>query len=461
MSRSAVVMGGGVAGIAAAVRLAEAGIAVTLIETRKRLGGRATSHIDQQTGGFIDNCQHVLLGCCTNLIDLYERLGVAGRIEWHRELHFFDKQHHHDVLRSSCLPAPMHLSTAMLRFGTLNMHDKIAISEAMWSIIRMGRRARWELGDLPFSRWLAQHNQTERAIERYWAPVVIGACNATPDKLSTTYALQVFQDGFLAHREAYVMGTATVPLVELYEAVTPSIEQTGGAVLTGRSVQDLRFDGGRITGVELSGGQCIEADHYISALPFDRLHTVAGPVLCQADARLGRLGELQVSPILGIHMWFERPPIDWPHMVLVDSPLQWVFNKGADPSGTGHVVHGVVSASEGWVGLSAEEILTMAREELADYEPGSRQAGFIRGRVIKEKRATFAAVPGVDAMRPGTTGEVENLLLAGDWCATGWPATMEGAVRSGYAAAEAVTGTPLRVPDLPASWLYRCLSPGE
>ncbi len=458
MSRSALVMGGGLAGMAAALRLADSGVDVTLIETRKRLGGRATSFNDPATGQTLDNCQHVLLKCCTNLIDLYERLGVADRIEWHDHLHFFDKQGRHDVLRASRLPAPLHLSPAMLTFGTLNMHDKLAIGQAMWRMIRTGRAKRAGLDRVPFAQWLREQGQTRRVMERFWSVVVVSACNQTPDQLSTHYAVQVFQDGFLAHRDAFVMGTSTVPLGDLYASAAERIEQAGGRVLTGQSVRALRYDDGRITGVALSGDRAAEADVYVSALPFDRLAAVCPDALLDADARLRRIGELTVSPILGVHLWFDRAPIDWPHMIFVDSPLQWVFNKGPDPSGGGHYLHGVISAAREWVDRPADETLAMALAELAQYEPAAARAELVRGRVIKEKRATFAAAPGVDALRPTAQGAVGNLILAGDWCATGWPATMEGAVRSGCEAAETITGRRFRHPDLPAGRLYRLLS---
>ncbi len=460
MSHSVAVLGGGLAGMAAALRLVEADVAVTLVETRKVLGGRATSFNDPATGQTIDNCQHVLLKCCTNLLDFYDRLGVTNRITWHPQLHFFDKQGHHDILKPSFLPAPNHLSLSMLRFKTLDLRDKLAISKAMLGIIRTSRQKRRDLDVMPFSQWLTQHGQTQKAIDRFWAPIAISACNQLPDQLSTNYALQVFQEGFLAHRQAYVMGTSNVPLGELYAGAIDYITQRGGRVLTGSSVHQLRFDGQRITGVDLAGGRSVEADTYISALPFDRLARVLPVGAIDVDERLQQLDAISVSPILGIHLWYERSPIDWPHMVLVDSPLQWVFNKGFDEPGGGYCLHGVVSAADEWVGRSSDDILDMAQRELAAYTPRATQIKLVRGRVIKEKRATFAAVPNIDALRPQATGKISNLVLAGDWCATGWPATMEGAVRSGYAAAQAVAGYPYRHPDLPAGWLYRLLSVG-
>ena len=427
-----------------------------LIETSRRLGGRATSFVDTATGRTVDNCQHVLLGCCTNLLDLYRRLGVEQDIAWHRRLHFFDKAGHHDVLVDDELPAPLHLTRALWSFGTLGWRDKLAVSRGMWRIMRLGRSGREALAGQSFAQWLDRQRQTTAAVERFWSPIVISACNQTPDQLSCTYAMQVFQEGFLAHRDAYVMGVASVPLVRLYDPAEQVIAECGGQVLLGTSVEKLQCEGGRIVGVQLNDEWNVAVDACISALPFDRLDRIIDEPMRQADERLRGLDQLTVSPILGIHLWFDRVVLHRPHMIFVDSPLQWIFNKHATPDG--QYLHGVMSAARDWLDRSADEIVSMAMDELHQYLPTLRGATLTHSRVIKEKRATFAAVPGVDAYRPPAQGAIENMYLAGDWCATGWPATMEGAVRSGYAAAGALLGENLLIDDLPPSELYRWLA---
>ncbi len=454
---SAVVLGGGVAGIAAAVRLAEHHVPVTLVETRKRLGGRATSHPDPQTGELIDNCQHVLLGCCTNLVDLYDRLGVGDRIAWHDRLHFFDKRGAHDVLRSSWLPAPLHLGPAMGRFRTLGGDARRAIRRAMLSAMRLGWAGRARLDETSFADWLAEQRQPAEAVERYWSVVVISACNETPERLSAATALQVFQEGFCAHRRAYAMGVPDVPLAELYDRAQSVLAERGGRVLFGTGAQALEFDGERVTGVQTTAGR-LDAAAYVSALPFDRLAKIAGPELVAADARLQTLDRFEVSPIVGIHLWFDRVVCPHPHMIFVDSPLQWVFVHGGAGEAGQHL-HGVISAARDWVGASEPDILSMAMREMRAYLPGLADEHRVRGKVIREKRATFSAAPGIDAVRPHAAGAVANLALAGDWTATGWPATMEGAARSGYRAAGAVLGVgdELVAPDLSVAPLARLL----
>ncbi|MAE61404.1 MAG: carotene 7,8-desaturase [Planctomycetaceae bacterium] len=478
---TAVVMGGGLAGIAAALRLAEAGVTVTLIETRRRLGGRATSFEQRDAEQTVDNCQHVLLGCCTNLIDLYERLGVADLIEWHDRLHFFDKAGTHDVMKADGLPAPLHLMRSLRGFGTLSRAEKQAIGRAMWAIMRAGESGREAAAGRSFGDWLREHGQPARAVERFWAVILISALNQTPDRSSAKYAMQVFQDGFLAHRRAWGMGVSSVPLVRLYDAAGGAIESRGGRVMLGCSIDGIEFDGTDVSGVRVGDGSVVRGDAYVSALPFDRLDRVVSDELRAADARLARLDEFEVSPILGIHLWFEGEVTDRAHLVFVDSPLQWAFNKGVDAATGQQYLHGVISAADDWVGEPAEVITAMAMRELAAYVPAAGEAvRLVRSRVIKEKRATFSPSPGVDALRPppGPPGPaappevpaelagaaqnsraegVGNLYLAGDWCDTGWPATMEGAVRSGYAAAGVVCGESLLIDDLKPGWVYRML----
>jgi zeta-carotene desaturase len=478
-SSSALILGGGLAGIAAAVRLAQAGVPVTLIETRKRLGGRATSFVDPTTREVLDNCQHVLLGCCTNLIDLYRRLGVADKIEWHSRLHFHllrgDGSSVIDTMEADDLPAPLHMTRALLGFRSLTLREKVAISRGMLAMMRLGKAGRAAQHHKSFRGWLVEHDQPRGAIDKFWSVVVIGAVNELPERMAADYAIQVFQEAFLANEGAYVMGLSRVPLVELYDAAERVIERSGGRVLLSRSVERLEFDGRRVTGVELDRAERLLADAVVSALPFDRLAKICSPELRAADARLQRLNELRVSPILGVHLWFrafegngEHPVMTLPHLILMNSPLQWIFNKGfeRDPANglLEQHLHGVISAAHDLVDEPAERIIDTAVTEVRKTLPAARSAAVIHARVVKEKRATFSAAPGVDAIRPEASGAVSNLYLAGDWCRTGWPATMEGATRSGYLAAAALradhasSDNPPLVNDLTPSALYSIIA---
>lgn len=471
------VLGGGVAGIAAAVSLAQLGVPVTLIETRLRLGGRATSFVDPTTGQILDNCQHVLMGCCTNLLNLYQRLGVERHIQWHRTIHFTDGSGAIDHLEADDLPAPLHLAKAMLSFQGLTWKEKLAIARGMAAILRTPRAhcSRWHRTS--FAQWLSEHGQPEGAIEKFWAVVTVGAINEWPQRMAADYALQVFQVGFLAHENAYPMGLSAVPLLQLYDAAQSLLTNAGGKLLLSRSVEQLVLADGRITHVVLDGGETLSVGDLISALPFDRLAKICPPQAVACDPRLQRLQELEFSPIVGVHMNWElpqdQPIMGLPHLVLTRSPLQWIFNKGVQsnpesPSGSAKLqhLHAVISAAREWVDQPAQAILDMAQREVRQVLPAARQASLSHGRVVKEKHATFSARPGVDELRPPAGPDargIGNLYLAGDWTRTGWPATMEGAVRSGYLAAQALLSqrgqtVRLLVDDLPPASLYRWLS---
>ena len=460
------VIGGGLAGLAAAVRLADAGYRPIVIESRKMLGGRATSVVDPRNNETIDNCQHVLLGCCTNLIDLYDRLGVLDKVQWHRTLYWTRDHGEISVIKAGWLPAPFHLSRSFMRMKLFSARQRLHIARAMWRIIRMGPGGRHAWAGRTFAEFLDSCGQPEVVVNQFWDVIITSACNVDVRRVGAAYALQVFQQGFLEHRWSYTMGLATVPLVNLYDTAAAVLAAKGGTVMLGTSARSISFDGKRVTGV-VTAHSGIDAAAVVSAVPFDRLDKLVSATLRQADTRLRDLGRFEVSPILGVHLWFDRPVMELPHMVLVDAGVHWLFNKGTDADGRQHV-HAVISAAGDWMALSEQQITDKVVADIHRALPGSAGIEPIQARCIKEKRATFAATPGADAFRPTAAPApargpaIDNLYLAGDWCDTGWPATMEGAVRSGYAAAAAIcrsdgNDTAGIVDDVPASWLARLL----
>ncbi|QQE11571.1 FAD-dependent oxidoreductase [Planctomycetota bacterium] len=481
------IIGGGVAGIAAAVRLSEYHVPVTLIETRTKLGGRATSFIDPTTKDPLDNCQHVLMGCCTNLIDLYKRLGVFDRIEWHQKLYFANtqsKKKPYDVMKADPLPAPLHLTRAMLGFKTLTLNEKYAIARAMSAIIRTSFNNRNKLDSLSFLDWLKQHKQPESAIKKYWEVVIVSACNESLDRCSSRYALQVLQEGFLHNKNAWTMGLSTVPLLDLYDPAESLIERAGGTLDLSQGVQSLDFNeqSQLIDSLTLTkSNHSFAADAFISTVPFDRLDKLASDQLKETDSRMQNLDKFTVSPIIGIHVYVQtygKQVMDLPHMILTDSPIQWIFNKGNE-KGYQHL-HCVISAAYELVDMPAKKLNEITESELRRVLPQMNGTTIDHMRPVKEKRATFSVYAGLDKYRPSTMpnpDQTQNLFLAGDWVDTGWPATMEGATRSGYNAAhaavkymldvsnhsearkvEAQLPNSFQVPDLPTSSLYKFAS---
>jgi zeta-carotene desaturase len=314
----------------------------------------------------------------------------------------------------------------------------------------MGRRGRQSWAGRAFSEFLSMTGQTPVACERFWEPVIVSACNGTCAETDASYAMKVFQDGFLQDSWSPVMGLSRLPLARLYDPALQIIESAGGRVRMGVSVQALAFDGSRIRGAVTDEGM-VEASAVICALPPDRLEKICSDTLRAADARLRRLAEISHSPILGVHLFFDQPVMHTPHLVLPGRPTQWLFSKGTDELGRHHV-HAVISAAQEWMPLDESAIGERVMRDVHWGIPSSVGIRPVAVRAVKEKRATFACVPGIDALRPHAAadsirGGVRNLLLAGDWCATGWPATMEGAARSGFLAARAALGA---VPGVPA-----------
>lgn len=466
MPRTVAVVGGGIAGLACALRLAEAGAQVTVIETRRKLGGRATSFADPRTGEVLDNCQHVLMGCCTNLLDFYDRLGVRDLVEWHRTVHWANPPGRPARMRPGWLPAPAHFTGSFLRLGTLAVADKRAIARAMWRMLRGGTRLRAAWQARTFGAFLDETRQTAASVERFWSPVVVSACNLDVGEVGAAYAMQVFQEGFLASARGADMGLSTVPLVRLYDPAEAALAAVGGRVLLGASARAIAFDGARATGVVTDEGT-VDADAVVAAVPPDRLDKLVGATMRARDSRLQRLGEVTHSPILGVHLRFARPVMHLPHLVLTGRATQWLFAKGTGDDGSQHL-HAVVSGAEAWMDLPEPEIARRVLEDVRWALPAARDQEPTSVRSVKERHATFAARPGFEALRPSSAasgfdreGGVRNLYLAGDWTRTGWPATMEGAVRSGYLAAGAIVGEPLLVPDLRPGWLARMLGAGK
>jgi zeta-carotene desaturase len=420
--RTVIIVGGGLAGLSAAAALSQAGFRVRLFEARGFLGGRATSYpvpASEDGAEVIDNCQHVLLGCCVNLLDFYRRLGVAEAIGFHREFYFIEPGGRVSTLARGVLPAPLHFTGSFLRLAFLSAADKFAIARGMLAIRReRGRRA--DLASISMLDWLREKRQTQPAIDRFWRQVLVSAINEELDRMAAIHGFQVFDLAFLSRADFCRMGVPTVPLGELYRS--GAWERFGNVTLSLRSPAE-DFD--PQTGV-FAGGARHAADHYIFAIPFERIATAAPSLGIDA-------GLFEHSPITGIHLWFDRPVTRLPHATLLDRNIQWMFNKK-----DGRYLQLVVSASRQLTEMPRADVIAAAVRELGEFLPAAREAKLERAHVVKELRATFSAAPGTEARRPRAETRFPNVFLAGDWTGSGWPATMEGAVRSGYIAAEAV-----------------------
>ncbi len=444
MTRSpdVLVLGGGLAGLATAAALGFARYSVTLLEARSFLGGRATSYPVPSSDGspeeVIDNCQHILLRCCVNLIDFYSRLEVGDHIDFHREFYFIEPGGRMSTLRAGRLRPPLHFTGSFMRASYLSLGEKLALARALLALKRE-RMHRKDLDRITMLDWLREKKQPKPVIHRFWAQVLVSAINEDLDRMSALHGFQVLWLGFLSRRNSYEMGIPSIPLAELYGSGAWQRMKT--VTLQMRTpVERVVVSNGRVTSV-IAGGKELRADYYISALPFEKLPAVL------PDLPLD-LAPFEHSPITGIHLWFDRKVTNLPHGTLLDRTIQWFFNKGH-----GQYLQLVVSASRSLVPMSRAEVIDLALRELAEFLPAVRDAKLEKAHVVKELRATFSARPGLESVRPPSITPIRNLFLAGDWTRSGWPATMEGAVRSGYLAAEALAvaaGEPQRflIPDI-------------
>ena len=462
-----IIIGGGLAGLAAAAALAGRGVHVILLESRPRLGGRASSFTDPASGSEIDNCQHVSMGCCTNLADFCRRVGIAELFRRDSALYFLDPEGRLTRLGVSRLPAPLHLAPGLLRAAFLTLSEKLRLIVGLARLwleegVTEPRRYRdmeRTAGGGPavaqrrcvsFAEWLHGHGQTTRAIEWFWRPILTSALNESLERIDPAAARQVFVEGFLRNRRGYVLQIPTVALGELYGTrMEQWLADRGVEVRVGTGVRRISTADERVDGVELRSGETLRGDWYLSAVPFDRLLELLPGGVTERYEYFRRLGELEVSPITGIHLWFDRPVMTLPHVVVLGRTIQWIFNRSQDgggpagergPASVGppQYLQVVISASRDIAGLGKEEIVSRIVSEIRELFPQAATANVVHARVVTERSATFSVLPGSEALRPPQASPLENLLVAGDWTRTGWPPTMEGAVRSGYLAAELI-----------------------
>jgi squalene-associated FAD-dependent desaturase len=432
LSDRVVIIGAGLAGLAAAAALGPRGFRVTLLESRPRAGGRAGSFTDGATGQLLDACQHVSMGCCTNFAHFCRVIGIDHLLAPQPRLYFMTPDRTVSPFFADRLPAPLHLARSFLRAHYLSLSEKARIA---WGLFRLRREP--PDADPPFLDWLLRHGQTAQTIDRFWGVVLVSALNEEPARVGLRYARKVFVDGFLGHPKGFEVSVPTVPLGRLYGAELHAwLERHGVGLLLGRGARSLVLQDRRVACAEMRSGERVEGDWFVCAVPFDRLPGLL-PEEVAAHPFFAGLGHLKTSPITSVHLWFDEPVLSLPHAVLIGCVGQWVFARGESAPGE-HYLQVVVSAARGFSGLGHEEVKQRILDELGGLFPLARTARLLRSRVVTEHAATFSALPGVDRWRPVQGTPIPNLLLAGDWTATGWPATMEGAVRSGYLSAEAL-----------------------
>jgi len=452
-ARTVAVIGGGVAGMSAACALAEMGFHVRLVERRGYLGGRASSYLHPGVGEVIDNCQHVLFGCCTNLQGFYRRIGVAGRIRWTSEMTMIEPGGRRSTLGPSKLgllglPAPLHGLPKLMAAHAFSLADKIALGRAFAALMRPVPQSSIE----SLGSWLKRHKQTRGALDRFWRLVIASALNAEIDEIALPYAAKVIRELFMNSAFAGSMGMSTVPLSELYAPVTPYLEARGGSVLLNANVEGAEWDEELSQWVIRTRNGVVRSDFIVVALPFEGMAKLlpALPAAEGGDALAAQIERHEHWPICSVHLWFDREITELDHAVLLDREIHWMYNQSRLQGRAGNYIELVVSATRAFAALPRDQAIAQALGELAEFFPRVREAQLEKVALIKKVRATFGVPPGIDASRPGAISPWPNLFLAGDWVQTGWPSTMESGVRSGHLAAEAVcmaAGEPREILD--------------
>jgi len=468
MSRPRVVIvGGGLAGLATAWALSDFALDVVVLESRQRCGGRAGSFLDTDSGHEIDYCQHVAMGCCTNFLWWMRQCELIDQFSRFRELTFFAP--HAPPARwapNQRLPAPLHLAATLGKLPFLNRAQRAEVRRGIWRLMRSepSPANAQTMGD-----WLRDAGQSSATVEHFWDVILISALGEQAQHVAVAPARKVFVDGFLAAHQAADVWIPKPPLAELFgRQLTDVLRARGVTLECGQMVKRLFHEKTQVAGVETTAGR-IGAQQVVLAVPWHGLERlVANTPAAMAIANLSEITELPTSPITGLHLWFDRPITQRRHSVLVGGLAQWLFrpeHPAANSAiGTEHYYQVVVSASRDLRQMEASEATSQILKELQNHFPQTKTANLLRSRIVTDPRSVFSVRPATEAIRPSQQTADRGLHLAGDYTLTGWPATMEGAVISGFLAADGVLrstglGSFPPQPPLPmgrlARWLMR------
>lgn len=433
---SAIVVGGGLAGITAALDCAEAGAQVTLLEVRPRLGGAAYSF--ERDGLLLDNGQHVFLRCCTAYRALLERLGSDGSValQSRLEIPVLSGERAPVVLRRSALPAPLHLAGALARYPHLSPRERLSAARTARALGRLSREQALELersGGYTLGRWLSEHGQSRRALDALWDLVALPTLNVRAADASLALGAFVLQTGLLERADAGDIGFHLRSLSETLGApALVALRHAGVDVRLGWRVEEVSREDDEL--VVRGNGCVLHSAAVIVAVPHTRAAAMLEPAL---GARAQAFEEIGSSPIVNIHVVYDRRVCEHEFAAGVGTPVQYVFDRTEAAGVTdGQYLAVSVSGAEEEMQMSAEQLRERYLSALERLFPKAREARVLRYVASREHAATFAAVPGVEGKRPTAQTAVPGLALAGAWTDTGWPATLEGAVRSGHAAAQ-------------------------
>jgi hydroxysqualene dehydroxylase len=437
LAKRVIIIGGGFAGLAAGVELSESGHEILLLERRNHLGGRAYSFKDPTTGDSVDNGQHLFMGCYFNTIGFLKKIGCLDRLNFQERtrVDFLDASSAYDSFECPALPAPLHVLAGLFRLKGLTLGDKLRA-------FNLGPTLRGKAqsnGASTVAEWLKKLKQSDNISERFWTPMVVATLNESPQAASAQMLIKVLQQAFGGGRQASAIGISSVGLSDLYTGgAADFIEARGGRIRTLAQVDKILLRDGKVSGVELKNGERLAADYLISTVPPNVLREMFDEELRRKE--FAYLARLHSSAIISINLWFDRPLTDRKFIGLIGTEIQWLFNKDAISAGSKASNHLalIISAANQYVHMTKHQLVELALRDLHKLMPQSLEAKLLHSTIVKERDATISHTVESDTLRPSARTSIANLILAGDWTATGLPATIESAVLSGNLAAREI-----------------------
>ncbi|MFA5832365.1 MAG: hydroxysqualene dehydroxylase HpnE [Bacteroidota bacterium] len=435
------IIGGGLAGLSAAVALTSQRYSVLLVEQRQRLGGRTYSFVHPETGDEVDNGQHLMMGCyhsTLNYLGMIDKLSLV-EIQPNLSIVFRDPKKSSSSLKTISLPAPFNVLAGLLNLETLSFSNRLALLRVGISLLFKNPDTDKHLQSISVAQWLDELKQPIENKKYLWDIIAIGALNDSTDRISASLFVKVLKSAFFGSRKNSSMvipkkGLSSV----LVDGAVEYIQKRGGKILTNVSVKQISIRASHLESVTLESGEVIKPTMVISAVPYFDIPKLFGNA---ESIGLNNIDKFVSSPIITIHLWLDAHFMQEQFAALLDSPIHWVFNKskiyGRENEGLMYLAL-VVSGAHDLVEKEKDEIVEIAHCELKRFYPTASVAKVIHSLIIKEKRATFSPKVGLDQFRPGHQTAVDNLFLAGDWTDTKLPATIEGAVQSGFDCANAI-----------------------
>lgn len=435
----AVIIGGGLAGLSAAVELIRRGHSVVLVEQKQRLGGRTYSFVHPETGDDVDNGQHLMMGCYHATLRYLKTIGAIDEIEIQKHLSilFRRKGKQNGTLRTGILPAPLHILWGLLRLDILRWTHRLRLLRIGVELLIRNPDTDRHLRSVTVEQWLAEMKQPPENKEYLWNIIAIGALNDSPSAISAAMFVKVLKSAFFGSRRnsSLVIPRKGLSSV-LVDGAGAFVRRGGGRILLETAVSNVEIEGNNVRSVTLANGEMLMPAAIVAAVPyFDYPRLFSDP----SSAGAVDVDSFVSSPIITLHLWFDAHFVEEPFAALIGSPIHWVFNKSSIYGRRGEglmYLSLVVSGARDLIGKTKEELVALAHDELKQFYPAASLATIVHSLVIKEKRATFSPSIAVGSTRPPVRTAVNNLFLAGDWTDTKLPATIEGAVQSGYESAE-------------------------